>query len=130
MANAVPKALIFGHSFVRRLRSDIDTDGHLRKDFNLVGTASVKVVAVCLVIPRGIRSPGATDFAQKAIILNNYLRVVLEPYQSVFCWTHKVFNSPFKVLFLPAGVHVNPAGQHFLYRSCRGAILKALTLLT
>ena len=43
MAVAVPKALILGHSFVRRLQRDLDSGFNPRatSDFNLHGTASV-----------------------------------------------------------------------------------------
>ena len=44
-------------------------------------------------------------------------------------WSHAEFNSPHKDLYLRDGVHVNPTGQYFLYRSYRGAVLKALGLL-
>ena len=43
MAEVVPKALILGHSFVRRLKRDLDSgfDPRAASDFNLPGTASV-----------------------------------------------------------------------------------------
>ena len=194
MATAVPKALILGHSFIRRLKSDLEnkTQARFCANFHLNGTAnvslfgvggrtvskllqfdlhvvrdcnpdivileigtndlskegpelvgsqiddlvmllirdySVRVIGVCLVIPRGIAYPDAAVFAQQADLLNIYLRTVLEQYKNVFCWEHKQLNSPFKDLYLSDGVHVNPAGQYFLYRSYRGAILKALSLL-
>ena len=43
MAEVVPKALILGHSFVKRLKCDLDSgfDPHVASDFNLRGMASV-----------------------------------------------------------------------------------------
>ena len=43
MAEVVPKALILGHSFVRRLKRDLDSgfDPCAASDFNLRGTVSV-----------------------------------------------------------------------------------------
>lgn len=191
MANAVPKVLILGHSFVKRLQSDLKVPFDARADsnFHLEGTAtvhlfgvggrtveklrrhdlhvvtrlapdvvilevgtndlsnvrpevvgssieelvgtlldvfSVTMVGVCHVIPRGVSFTDWEDFLQRAAILNNYVRVVLEPFPNAFCWTHKDFSSPHKDLYLADGVHVNPLGQYFLYRSYRGAILQAL----
>ena len=194
MASAVPKVLILGHSFVKRLQSDLKTtfDARAVSNFRLEGTAtvnlfgvggrtveklrrydlhavrrlapdvvilevgtndlsdvrpevvgssieelvssllddfSVTVVGVCHVIPRCVSFPDWEDFLQRAEILNNYVRVVLEPFPNAFCWTHKDFSSPLKDLYSEDGVHVNSCGQYFLYRSYRGAILKALGLL-
>ena len=48
MAEVVPKALILGHSFVRRLKRDLDSgfDPRAASDFNLRGTASVHLHGV------------------------------------------------------------------------------------
>ena len=194
MAEVVPKALILGHSFVRRLKRDLDSgfDPRAASDFNLRGTASVylhgvgcrtvqtlqekdlhvvrdlapdiviweigtndlthtppeivgsliedfvrllqgkfsvRTIGVCGVIPRGISVPHALSFLHNASVLNQYVGVVLDDFPNVFCWSHAEFNSPYKDLYLRDGVHVNPTGQYFLYRSYRGAILKALGLL-
>ena len=92
----------------------------------LLDDFSVNMVGVCHAIPRGVSFTDWEDFLQRAAILNNYVRVVLEPFPNAFCWTHKDFSSPHKDLYLEDGVHVNSLGQCFLYRSYRGAILKAL----
>lgn len=177
MAGGVPKALILGHSFVKRLSRDIITGFDPRMDlaFGLEGSVSVRLSGVggrtvdklrrfdldrirsfapdivilelgtndlsalapeivgsaiddlvhllqdsfsvraigwCCVIPRGISYP-----------------VVFDPVPRVFCWRHSVFNHPAKDLYLANGVHLNFAGQYYLYRSYRGAILRALSLL-
>ena len=194
MSSALPKVLILGHSFVKRLQCDLKAGFDARADsnFNLEGTAtthlfgvggrtvqklrlydlhvvrylapdivilevgtndlsdlgpevvgssieelvgslldefSVSVVGVCHVIPRGVSFSHSAVFLQRAKILNNYVRVVLAPCRNVFCWSYKDFSSPHKDLYLADGVHVNSLGQYFLYRSYRGAILKALGLL-
>jgi len=199
MANAIPKVVILGHSFVKRLQSDLKVPFDARADsnFHLEGTATVHLfgvggrtieklhrydlhvvthlapdvvilevgtndlsnvrpevvgssieevvgssieelvgslldnflvtmVGVCHVIPRGISFTDWEDVLQRAAILNNYVRVVLEPFPNAFCWTHKDFSSPHKDLYLADGIHVNPLGQYFLYQSYRGAILQAL----
>ena len=48
MAEVVPKALIFGHSFVRRLKCDLELgfDSRAAYDFRLRGTASVHLHGV------------------------------------------------------------------------------------
>lgn len=194
MAKVVPNALILGHSFVRRLKRDLELgfDPRAASDFNLRGTASVhlhgvggrtvqtleendlhvvrdlapdivileigtndlshalpqtvgsqieefvrllrrnysvRVIGVCGVIPRGISVPHAMAFLDHATLLNHYVSIVLEEFPTVFCWSHAEFNSPHKDLYLRDGVHVNPTGQYLLYRSYRGAILKAVGLL-
>ena len=40
------------------------------------------------------------------------------------------FDNPSVHSYLPDGVHVNSFGQYCLYRSYRGAILKALRMLS
>ena len=89
----------------------------------------MRVVGVCHVIPRGASHAEATNFARRADILRQYLGVVLDSIPNVFCWLHKPFSHPTKKFYLADGVHVNPAGQYLLYRSYRGAILKALGML-
>jgi len=89
----------------------------------------VRVVCVCHVIPRGHSHDEAASFAERVEILQQYLDVVLSPIPNVFCWLHRAFSHPGKDFYLPDGVHVNPAGQYHLYRSYRGAILRALRLL-
>jgi lysophospholipase L1-like esterase len=82
----------------------------------------VKVICVCLVIPR--RAPCA--FNDKVAEFNQEIRVLLDPLTFVFCWIHKGFYNHSRQLLLSDGVHVDPLGQYLLYRSYRGAILKAL----
>lgn len=192
--HSVPKVLILGHSFVKRLNSDLRSgfDSRASHDFMLNGTASVCLhgiggrtvpklcsfdlpfvrrhspdivileigtndlsfsnpevvgsaiedlvnllfdqfsvcaVGVCHTIPRGRSYVQADKFFERARLLNHYLDVVLEPLPNTFCWRHSNFSSPDKSFYLDDGVHLNPTGQYLLYRSYRGAILRALSSL-
>ena len=89
----------------------------------------VRVMCVCHIIPRGQSHIEAASFAERVEILQQYLKVVLSPIPGVFCWLHKAFSHPGKDFYLQGGIHVNPAGQYLLYRSYRGATLRALRLL-
>lgn len=190
MASSPPTVLILGHSFVRRLSSDLGSnfDARAAKHFNPLGDAvihlhgvggrtvkklrlydlgvvsalkpdviileigtndlganrpevvgsgivdlvqlllqsySVRVIGICEVIPR-VRAP---FFNTAATILNQYLTDVLQPCPDVFSLRHKGLSNPTVSPYLPDGVHLNPQGQYSLYRSYRGAILKALRSL-
>lgn len=94
----------------------------------LLETFSVRVICVCHVIPRGISFAGCDRFLQRISSLKQYLSVVLA-FPQVFCWTHSSFSNPSKPFYLADGVHLNQVGQYLLYRSYRGAILKALAML-
>ena len=96
---------------------------------HLLEVYQVPVVGVCHVIPRGQSHDEAASFAERVEILQQYLEVVLSPIPKVFCWLHQVFSHPGKDFYMPDGVHLNTAGQYHLYRSYRGAILRALRLL-
>lgn len=72
----------------------------------------------------------APFFNCAASILNRYLCGVLEPIPNVFCWHHRSFNYPLGHPYLPNGVDVNSFGQYCLYLSYRGALLKALRMLS
>ena len=91
----------------------------------LLQSYSVRVIGVCEVIPR-VRAP---FFNAAAPILNQYLTDVLQLCPNVFSWRHTGFSNPTVSPYLPDGVHLNPQGQYSLYRSYRGAILKALCSL-
>ena len=186
MGSSPPIVLIFGHSFVRRLKEDLQAHFDVRADetFGLAGDAivhlhgvggrtvqklcehdlgvisslkpqaiileigtndlsklrpevvgsaineltkdisssyPVKVIGVCQVIPR-VRAP---SFNTSARILNQYLAEVLDN-RNVFCWEHSGFSNPSVSPYLDDGVHLNAIGQYRLYRSYRGAILKAI----
>ena len=95
----------------------------------LFGHFSVRMICWCCVIPRAISHVDAGLFHQRAKILNNYVKVVLDHLPGFFCWDHRIFNHPAKDFYLPDGVHLTTSGQYHLFRSYRGAIMKALSLL-
>ena len=100
------------------------------KDFVHLLLESYSVCVVCQVIPCGASSSEAPLSACQALLLKQYLEVVLDSIPQAFCWTHQSFSHPRKDLCLPDGVHLNPAGQYLLYGSYRGAILHAFHILT
>ena len=108
MALCVPKVMILGHSFVRRLSGDLENHFDDRAKINHF---SVRVVGVCLVIKRA-----QPMFNKKVEVLNRYLSVVLDR-PRVFVWRHN--DSPSDDFLLEDGVHLSPCGQYLLYRSYR-----------
>ena len=91
---------------------------------HLLSHYAVRIVVLCQVASR-ITQPRST-FNAKAMVLNQYTRVVLEPVEQAICWTHKGFSNPSATRFLPDGVHFNARGQYALYRSYRGALIYVL----
>jgi hypothetical protein len=108
------------HSKPEVVGSKIDDLVHL-----LLQLPYVQIVGVCLITHRA----ASPEFNRQAFILNQYLEVVLDGVPNVFCWSHKGFLQRVKSPFLPDGVHFNRRAQYTLYRSYRGAILKALASL-
>ena len=90
----------------------------------------VCVVGVCQVVNRNIPhtwSPDC-DLNAKAAVSRQYLSVILAD-QHIFLWEHKEFYRSDRTLLSLDGVHCNEQGQYCLYRSYRGAFLKALSML-
>ena len=85
----------------------------------LINEFSVRVVGICNVIPRVDQT-----FSDKAELLNRYLSVVVDN-PRVSTWRHKGLHAPRHLVLSDDGVHLNPYGQYLLYRSYRGAVLKA-----
>ena len=54
---------------------------------------------------------------------------VLGDLPDAFCWLHFAFSSPDKEFYLDDGLHLHSVGQYQLYRSYRGAILRAIRML-
>ena len=67
-------------------------------------------------------------FNKKVEVLNCYFSVVVDR-PKVFVWRHKILDSTSHDFLLDDGVHLNCCGQYLLYRSYRGAILKAVKIL-
>ncbi len=90
---------------------------------------SVRVIGVCQVIPRGESYAGFESFNDKVPVLNQCVCALLEDIDNVFCWYHKGFSNPSNAPLIHDGVHLDARGQYNLYRSYRGAILRALEIL-
>lgn len=94
----------------------------------------VRVVGLCEVLNRKIRNQHFFDgaFNRQADLLRQYLHVVLSDMPGVFIWQHKsiILAEPELCLLSRDGVHLSDHGEYRLYRSYRGAILKALKLLS
>ena len=123
--------LEIGTNYLSRFKPE--TVGSLIEEFILFvrhhfGT---RVIAICEVIDRNLPNTKLQDveFNAKAAILRQYLSVVLAEIPSVFIWKHIELSPIHRVVLLPDGVHLNSSGQYFLYRSYRGAVLKAIKLL-
>ena len=86
----------------------------------------VNVICVCQTIMRQDQSA----FNRKAKLLTKHLRVVLETVPYAYFWGHRGFWRPSNNKYVRYGVHPNLGGQGKFYRSLRGAILGALSLLT
>ena len=95
----------------------------------LYENCSVKVIGVCQEIKRCPPPPKVLDFNSRVIKLHKYLMVVLEPLQFCFYWWHIGFWNPSSGIYLEDGIHLNNLGLIKLYRSYRGAVLKALSIL-
>ena len=94
---------------------------------HLISHYSIPAVVLCHVTP--CMTGQSPKFNEKATLLNQYTRVVLEPIQQAICWKHRGFSNPSITPFLLDGVHFNPMGQYILYRSYRGAVKHALNVL-
>ena len=80
---------------------------HIRAEFH------VRVVGVCLVIPRRHRRTGDPDveFNDRATLLNHYVSVVLEEFPWAFTWEHREISSLSRSCLLADGVHLIPPGN-------------------
>ena len=131
----VPKLRIFDLHVVKQLSPDIiileiGTNDLTRVGPEVVGSEIDDFVRFFLVIPRVFSCAASqTSFLTSATALNQYTNAVLGDLPNVFCWVHTPFSSPGKDFYLNDGVHLNSVGQYQLYRSYRGAILRAIHML-
>ena len=86
----------------------------------------VDLICVCQTLRR---SPSEVGFNKNVSLLTKYLKTVLEPIPYAFFWSHRGFWNTKSQFLSRDGVHLNGKGQHKLYRSMRGAVLKCLRLL-
>ena len=92
---------------------------------SLYDLLNVKCVCVCQTIYR----TGTPTFNKNVILLNQYLKVVLEPIPYAMFWSHKGFWRAKTNFMARDGIHLNGLGQYKLYRSLRGAVLRCLQSL-
>ena len=81
----------------------------------------VDLICVCQTLRRSSSEVGFNK--------NVSLKTVLEPIPYAFFWSHRGFWNTKSQFLSRDGVHLNGRGQHKLYRSMRGAVLKCLRLL-
>ena len=86
----------------------------------------VDLICVCQTLRR---SSSEVVFNKKVCLLTKYLKTVLEPIPYAFFWSHRGFWNTKSQFLSRDGVHLNGRGQHKLYRSMRGAVLKCLRLI-
>ena len=103
-----------------RVGSEIDDFVRLLHD-----VYHVQVIYVCQTIMRLHQAA----FNRKAKLLTKYLRVVLEPIPYAHFWGHRGFWRPSNNISVRDGVYLNLKGQKKFYRSLRGAILGALSMI-
>jgi hypothetical protein len=73
---------------------------------SLVAEYCVRAVVLCQVTPRATNK--SSNFNERAKLLNQYTRVVIEPIEQAICWTHRGFSNPSVTPFLSDGVHLTP----------------------
>ena len=59
---------------------------------SLVAEYSVRAVVLCQVTP--LAPNKSSNFNERAKLLNQYTRVVIEPIKQAICWTHRGFSNP------------------------------------
>ena len=94
---------------------------YLHDEFN------VKSIAVSKVIRR--HPPQCTAYDLKVTKLHLYCKAVLEPKPYCLYWKHREFWNSWENIYLPGGVHLNDLGNLKLFRSIRGAVIKAVGLV-
>ena len=55
--------------------------------------------------------------------------MVIGSLENAFVWSHRGLMEPLNKVLKNDGVHLNTNGQYKLYRSYRGAMLKALNMI-
>ena len=90
---------------------------------------SIRIVLVCQVLDRNIALTDKLDrvFSAKAVVLRQYLSVVLAGQPGVLLWEDRDFANPARTLLAKDDVHCNAAGWAVLPVSqLSGAILQAV----
>lgn len=142
--HTIAKVRKFDLSIIRRLSPDImvlelGSNDLTRLPAQTVGSeletlvrylhdeVNVKSIVVCQVIRW--HALGCTVYNIKVTKLHLYLKAVLEPIPFCLYWRHRGFWNSRKNTYLPDGVHLNALGNFKLFRSIRGAVIKAVGLV-
>ena len=97
---------------------------------NELVVVGVSHVVICQLIRRDSwRHFSPAVGAARVACVNDYVKVACDGCKQVSVWKHKGFWNPQSMLFRDDGVHLNDLGNYKLYRSIRGAILRAVSLL-
>ena len=140
----IAKVRKFDFSIIRRLRPDIivlelGSNDLTKLPAQTVGSEletlvlylhdefHVKTLAVCQVMRR--HSSECTAYNFEITKLHLYLKAVLEPIPYCLYWKHRGFWNSRENIYLPGGVHLNDLSNLKLFRSIRGAVIKAVGLL-
>ena len=92
----------------------------------LLKELSLQFIAVCEVTVR--QNEPFVGYNDKAALLNSHLRELLREIPATKCWQHRGLIKPTNnAVYAPDGIHLNYMGNKALYRSYRGAILRALS---
>jgi len=84
----------------------------------------VKSIAVCQVIRW--HTPQCAAYNFKVNKLHLYLKAILEPIPYCVYWRYRDFWNSQENIYLPDAVHLNDLGNLKLFRSIRGAVIKAI----
>ena len=69
--------------------------------------------------------PDVPDYNDKVIILNKYLKAVINDKESALFWAHRGMWRPSSPVLGKDGLHLSEYGQKQLFRSIRGALIHA-----
>lgn len=115
--------------------NDIDTSGGLCPQqiawdllefaTELVAFGVSHVVIGQLIRREGWRHLSPAEGAARAASVNEIVKAECEQCHQVSFWKHKGFMNPQDRVFREDGVHLNDLGNYKLFRSYRGAILRA-----
>ncbi len=138
MDNSTPSVVVFGHSFVRRLRDFLFDQHRFHCPLALAGEVFAFArtlqkshwselcdrVSISELLPRL-----QTHWAHYDVLLhrvNKQLKVILAPSTSLLFWPHFGLWKTWQQNFIADGIHLNPTSPgKYYYRSMRGAVLRA-----
>ncbi|CAH3170365.1 unnamed protein product, partial [Porites lobata] len=155
---APPQISILGHSFIRRLAGFLQKRGHehlmaklsslgsirfhgvggrtiakvLKFDLGIIRRLSPDIIVLELGSNDLTKLPAQTVGSELETLvryLHDEFNAVLEPIPYCLYWKHRGFWNSRENIYLPDGVHLNDLGNLKLFRSIRGAVIKAADLV-